>query len=299
MSNIEDLYILGKELGKGAFSVVRLCTSKKTGQKLAVKIIDKEKAKAPQDQKRLQTEVEILRKVSHPNIVSLKDMIESSSNLYLIMELVEGGELFDKIVEKGSYSEKDASTIVGKLLSAVAYLHDLNIAHRDLKPENLLLRKENDTDIMLSDFGLSKFIDQGVLTTACGTPYYVAPEVLMASGSYGIEVDLWSVGVITYLLLCGFPPFYGDAIHDVFEKIMKADFDFPDPYWTDVSPAAKDLIKKLLVVEPSERLSAKQCLEVPWIKNGGPNTLLKVQNKLVAHNSARKLANQMSDLKIK
>jgi len=296
--SLEDSYILGKELGKGAFSIVRLVTSKKTGEKLAVKIIDKEKAKAEQDQKRLRTEVEILKKVSHPNIVCLKDLIETPNNLYLIMELVEGGELFDKIVEKGSYSEKDASVIIGKLFSSVAYLHENNIAHRDLKPENLLLKKGDDTDVMLSDFGLSKFIDQGVLTTACGTPYYVAPEVLMDSGSYGIEVDLWSAGVIAYLLLCGFPPFYGEALQDVFEQIMKADFDFPDPYWTDVSPGAKDLIRKLLVVEPTDRLSAKQCLEHPWIKSGGSDKQLKVQKSLGEHNSVRRLASQMSDLKL-
>jgi len=162
------------------------------------------------------------------------------------MELVTGGELFDKIVEKGQYTENEASTIVKKMLSAVEYLHTQGIAHRDLKPENLLLKSTSDTEVMISDFGLSKIVSQqSIMDTACGTPYYVAPEVLLSTG-YDKEVDLWSVGVITYLLLCGFPPFYGESLPEVFEQIMKADYDFPDPYWTDISSEAKDLIKKII-----------------------------------------------------
>jgi len=159
-----------------------------------------------------------------------------------------------KLLKKGQYSEKDASIVVGKMLSAVEYLHSLNIAHRDLKPENLLLKGGvADTDVMLSDFGLSKIIGvESMMETACGTPYYVAPEVLSATG-YDKEVDLWSVGVITYLLLCGFPPFYGESLPEVFEQIMKAEFDFPEPYWNDISKEAKDLISKLLVVDAKKK----------------------------------------------
>jgi len=155
---LQDVYDLKEDLGKGAFSIVKLGVNKKSGEKVAVKIIDKKAAATEQDEKRLKTEVEILKKVNHPNIVCLKDMFETNEKLYLVMELVTGGELFDKIVEKGQYSEKDASVIVKKMLSAVEYLHSVKIAHRDLKPENLLLKAGNDTDVMLSDFGLSKII---------------------------------------------------------------------------------------------------------------------------------------------
>jgi len=294
MSNIHDVYDIKDELGKGAFSVVFLAVNKKTGEKVAVKTIDKKAASTVQDQNRLKTEVEILKKVSHPNIVCLKDMFETSEKLYLIMELVTGGELFDKIVEKGQYSEKDASVIVKNLISAVEYLHSASIAHRDLKPENLLLKGgANDTDVMLSDFGLSKVVGvESMMDTACGTPYYVAPEVLSATG-YDKEVDLWSAGVITYLLLCGFPPFYGESLPEVFEQIMKAEFDFPDPYWTNISNDAKDLIKKLLVVDAKKRLTASQALQHPWLLKGGPDTKLNVKSeKATQYSSQRRLLSQ-------
>lgn len=290
MSAITDIYDIKDELGKGAFSVVRLGVNKTTGEKVAIKIIDKTQASAEADEKRLKTEVEILKKVRHPNIVCLKDLYETPQNLYLVMELVTGGELFDKIVEKGQYSEKEASAIVKKMLGAVDYLHSQKIAHRDLKPENLLLKSDDDTDVMISDFGLSKIINQDtMMETACGTPYYVAPEVLSASG-YDMEVDLWSVGVITYLLLCGFPPFYGDTLPEVFEQIMKADFEFPSPYWDDISSTAKEFIQKLLVVDPKKRLTAQQAMEESWIKiGGGSNKPLNIKGELEKYNSQRKL----------
>jgi len=254
--------------------------NKSTKEEVAVKVIDKKKASSEQDAARLKTEVDILKKVRHPNVVCLKDLFETKENLYLVMELVTGGELFDKIVEKGSYTEKDASTIVKKILSAIDYLHSTGIVHRDLKPENLLLKGNDDTDVMLSDFGLSKIVGKDALMeTACGTPYYVAPEVLAATG-YDREVDLWSVGVITYLLLCGFPPFYGDSLPEVFEQIMKADFDFPEPYWNDISKEAKDFIQKLLVVDAKVRLTAQQAMQHTWILKGGPANPLSIKPKL-------------------
>jgi len=280
-------------LEKELFSIVKLGVNKKSGEKVAVKIIDKKAAATEQDEKRLKTEVEILKKVNHPNIVCLKDMFETNEKLYLVMELVTGGELFDKIVEKGQYSEKDASVIVKKMLSAVEYLHSVKIAHRDLKPENLLLKAGNDTDVMLSDFGLSKIIGvESMMETACGTPYYVAPEVLSATG-YDKEVDLWSVGVITYLLLCGFPPFYGETLPEVFEQIMKAEYDFPEPYWTEISKEAKDLIGKLLVVDASKRLTATQALKHPWVEHGGPDKKLNIKTERAQQfSSQRKLVSQ-------
>jgi len=256
---------------------------------VAVKCIDKKGATGDADAKRLQTEVEILKRVKHPNIVGLKDMFETSEKLYLVMELVTGGELFDKIVEKGQYTEKDASVIVAKMLAAVEYLHKNGIAHRDLKPENLLLKEGEDTGVMLSDFGLSKIVgEESMMETACGTPYYVAPEVLNASG-YDEQVDLWSVGVITYLLLCGFPPFYGESLPEVFEQIMKAEYDFPDPYWKEVSQEAKNFIGTLLVVDAKKRASASSALQHPWITKGGPDKKLNIKPEMEKYNSTRKL----------
>jgi calcium/calmodulin-dependent protein kinase I len=293
MAAITDVYEIKHELGKGAFSVVKLGVNKKTGEKVAIKVIDKTQASAEADEKRLKTEVDILKRVKHPNVVCLKDLYETPQSLYLIMELVTGGELFDKIVEKGQYSEKEASAVVKKIIEAVDYLHSLGIAHRDLKPENLLLRSEDDTDVMISDFGLSKIISQDtMMATACGTPYYVAPEVLSASG-YDHEVDLWSIGVITYLVLCGFPPFYGDTLPEVFEQIMKADFDFPSPYWDEISADAKDFISKLLVVDSKKRATCKQALEHKWIKSHNENNAKSLNiksDRLEKFNSSRKLA---------
>jgi calcium/calmodulin-dependent protein kinase I len=290
-SSVSSVYEMKQELGKGAFSVVYLAVNKNTGEKVAIKIIDKHETKQ-EDQKRLKTEVEILKRVKHPNIICMKDLFDTPDKLYLVIELVTGGELFDKIVEKGQYSEQEASQIVRKILSAVEYLHQNNIAHRDLKPENLLLKGDDDTEVMLSDFGLSKIVGmESLMETACGTPYYVAPEVLSATG-YDKEVDLWSVGVITYLLLCGFPPFYGDTLPEVFEQIMKADFDFPDPYWKEVSDSAKDFIKKLLVVDPKQRMSPAQALNHPWIANGGAKKILNIQGELRNHNAQRRMDSQ-------
>jgi len=294
--NFAANYDLKDVIGRGAFSVVHMAVSKTTEEKVAVKIIDKKEASAEQDDKRLHTEVSILKKVHHQNIVCLKDMYETSEKLYLVMELVTGGELFDKIVEKGSYSEKEASATIQKILSAVEYLHAIGIAHRDLKPENLLLKSDDDTEVMLSDFGLSKIIGADtMMQTACGTPYYVAPEVLSAVG-YGPEVDLWSVGVISYLLLCGFPPFYGESLPEVFEQIMKAEYEFPEPYWNDISKEAKDFINKLLLVDPTKRSNATQALRHPWIQNGGPDIKLNVTSAMSKYNSTRKLQQSRTKL---
>jgi len=271
MADFEKAYETKAELGRGAFSIVYLTTQKATGQQYAVKVINK-KDLGKDYEKNLKMEVDILKKVNHPNIIALKELFDTPDKLYLVMELVTGGELFDKIVEKGSYTEAEASQLVRKIVSAVDYLHSIDIVHRDLKPENLLLKSaDNDLEVALADFGLSKIVGQQMMMqTACGTPSYVAPEVLNASG-YGKEVDMWSIGVITYILLCGFPPFYGDTVPEIFEQIMEANFDYPEEYWGSVSKEAKDFVNKLLVVETSERLSAPQALNHPWLMGATGN----------------------------
>jgi len=291
MADFLSKYALKDEIGKGAFSTVYKAISK-SGEEVAVKVIDKKEAGSQQDERRLRTEIDILTRVKHQNIVCLRDIFEDPNHLYIVMELISGGELFDKIVERGSFSEKETSELVSKILSAVEYLHSNGIAHRDLKPENLLLKAGDITEVMLSDFGLSKIIGEDtMMQTACGTPYYVAPEVLSATG-YGPEVDLWSVGVITYLILCGFPPFYGDSLPEVFEQIMKAEYDFPEPYWNDISKEAKDFIGRLLVVDPKKRYNATQALEHVWIKKGGADVNLNMKVALTKYNSTRKLQSQ-------
>jgi calcium/calmodulin-dependent protein kinase I len=272
MTDIDKIYEFRTELGRGAFSIVYLAVNKATNQHFAVKVINK-KDLGKDYEKNLKMEVDILKKVNHPNIIALKELFDTPDKLYLIMELVTGGELFDKIVEKGSYTESEASQLVRKIVSAVDYLHNLGIVHRDLKPENLLLKRaDNDLEIAIADFGLSKIVGQQMMMqTACGTPSYVAPEVLNASG-YGKEVDMWSIGVITYILLCGFPPFYGDTVPEIFEQIMEANFDYPEEYWSGISKEAKDFINKLLVVDSDRRLSAGDALKHPWLLVGAHGT---------------------------
>jgi len=288
MSEVDKQYEFKNELGRGAFSIVYLGVHRSTAQQFAIKVINK-KDLGKDYEKNLKMEVDILKKVHHSNIIALKELFDTTEKLYLVMELVTGGELFDKIVEKGSYTEAEASTLVRKIVSAVDYLHNIGIVHRDLKPENLLLKRaDNDLEVAIADFGLSKIIGQQMMMqTACGTPSYVAPEVLNASG-YGKEVDMWSIGVITYILLCGFPPFYGDTVPEIFEQIMEANFDYPEEYWGSVSKEAKDFINKLLVVEPEKRLTAAESLKHPWVMGGvGTHTILNNGAKMTQFNIER------------
>jgi len=273
---IDDVYTFEKELGKGAFSVVKLGIHKVSKENVAIKIIEKKNVE--QDLHRLATEMQVLKSVNHPNIIQLKEIFETDTMLYIVTEVVTGGELFDRIVEKGSYSERDAAVLIKKLVTALEYLHSKNIVHRDLKPENLLLKSpSDDTEIKLADFGLSKVLGTEVMMqTACGTPGYVAPEILQTSDTgYGKEVDMWSVGVITYILLCGFPPFYNENVAQLFESIISADFDYPSDYWDNISDDAIDFIDNLLLADPSKRLTATSALQHSWLQGNAPATPLK------------------------
>jgi len=205
------------------------------------------------------------------------------------MELVEGSELFDRIVAKGYYTEKEAVNIIRQILDAVSYLHEVGIAHRDLKPENLLCSGENEDEIVkIADFGLSKmFSAEQKLMTGCGTPGYVAPEVLL-SETYDSKVDLWSIGVITYILLSGYSPFYAENEAGLFEKIMTAEYDFDNECWDDISDSAKDFIKKLLTKEPENRLDVQEALEHDWMTNAAPEKELNIGDRLKDYNNKMK-----------
>uniref|UniRef100_A0A672IEE1 Calcium/calmodulin-dependent protein kinase type 1-like n=1 Tax=Salarias fasciatus TaxID=181472 RepID=A0A672IEE1_SALFA len=249
---------------RGAFSEVVLAEEKRTQRLVAIKCIPKKALEGKENS--IENEIAVLHKIKHANIVSLEEIFESKSHLYLVMQLVSGGELFDRIIEKGFYTEKDASKLIQQILDAVKYLHDMGIVHRDLKPENLLYYSmDEDSKIMISDFGLSKIEGSGsVMSTACGTPGYVAPEVL-AQKPYSKAVDCWSIGVIAYILLCGYPPFYDENDAKLFEQILKAEYEFDSPYWDDISDSAKDFIVHLMEKDPNTRYTCEQALQHPWI----------------------------------
>ncbi|ORY47320.1 Pkinase-domain-containing protein [Rhizoclosmatium globosum] len=269
VNKFEDVYTLNRSLGKGSFAVVYLTTRNADQAKFATKVMEKRKIKKEE----LKSELSILKEVDHPLLTGLIDFYESENYVYLVMELAEGGSLFDHIQIVESYTEKDAVVIVKQLLEAIEYLHEKGIVHRDLKPENILLRKRNElTPVLITDFGLSKFTqDDTLLKTLCGSPFYVAPDVLnvkWGSGEgYGRAVDMWSLGVITFILLSGYPPFTGNSNSIIFQKIFNCDYEFDPEYWNDVSPSAKDFIEKLLVLDPNERLTASEALQHKWLSD--------------------------------
>jgi len=292
--SIEDFYNIdmNDELGRGGFAIVRKATNKSTGVVAAAKYISKKDVPAD-ELKCLTREIDIMRKVDHPNVIKMFEVFEDDDYVIILTELVDGGELFYKIVDIGSFSENDAARIVKQLCQGVKYLHSMGIAHRDLKPENLLCSGDGaDMVIKIADFGLSKVFNEGdQLKTSCGTPDYAAPEVIKMEGEYGKEVDMWAVGVITYVLLCGYPPFYSENQTELFDQIMNAEYAFNDPEWSTVSDNAKDFIKRLLVVEPSERMTAEQALEHDWITTElgeDGSKALAMNSRLGEYNNRRK-----------
>lgn len=220
--------------------------------------------------------------MDHPNIIKLYDVFEGNRHLHLVTELCTGGELFDRIIARGHYSEADAAVLVRKICDAVKHCHDRDICHRDLKPENFLFETPaEDAELKVIDFGLSRMDDglsAGVMTTRVGTPYYIAPEVL--GRHYDKSCDLWSIGVITYILLCGYPPFYGDTDPEIFASVRAGRYDFDSPEWTNVSAEAKDLISRLLLLDASKRLTADEALRHPWLSGFAPSTEINLNSNI-------------------
>lgn len=264
---IHKHYDIKEKLGTGSFATVKRAIRKSDSKEFAIKIIKKDKLNS-EELLVVHDEVDIMHKIKHPNCVQLHEMFETKKKLYMVMELLTGGELFDRIVAKGSYSEKEASELLKCITEAIQYLHSIGVVHRDLKPENLIYSTTSgNSQVKITDFGLAKFrSDQaaGGMHTACGTPGYVAPEVLK-NEAYGPEVDLWSLGVILYILLCGFPPFYHESTAALYKQIKKGSYDFPDPYWSEISAEAKDLVKCLLTVDPKKRYKPADVLKHPWV----------------------------------
>ncbi|CAL9699979.1 unnamed protein product [Knipowitschia caucasica] len=285
-SPISEKYKVGKVIGDGNFAVVKECVERSTGKEFALKIIDK--AKCAGKEHLIESEVAVLRKVKHPNIIMLLEEVDTPAELYLVMELVKGGDLFDAITSSAKYTERDASVMVYNLAAALKYLHSVHIVHRDIKPENLLVFEYPDgtKSLKLGDFGLATVVE-GPLYTVCGTPTYVAPEIISESG-YGLKVDVWAAGVITYILLCGFPPFRSESgqQEELFEQILQGRLDFPTPYWDHISHSAKELIGQMLLVNSEARFSAVDVLSHPWVTEevvAENNMKMEVSGKLRTH----------------
>ncbi|XP_042589106.1 calcium/calmodulin-dependent protein kinase type II subunit beta-like isoform X18 [Cyprinus carpio] len=261
-----DEFQLYEELGKGAFSVVRRCVKLCTGQEYAAKIINTKKLSA-RDHQKLEREARICRLLKHPNIVRLHDSISEEGFHYLLFDLVTGGELFEDIVAREYYSEADASHCIHQILESVNHIHQHDIVHRDLKPENLLLASKcKNAAVKLADFGLAIEVqgDQQAWFGFAGTPGYLSPEVLRKE-AYGKPVDIWACGVILYILLVGYPPFWDEDQHKLYQQIKAGAYDFPSPEWDTVTPEAKNLINQMLTINPAKRITAQEALKHPWV----------------------------------
>lgn len=289
--NIKETYKIEATLGKGSFATVKKAKNRATGERFAVKVVSKKKM-TDEDKASLQTEIEILKSLDHPNIVNLIDVFEDERHWCLVMELMQGGELFDQILEKEHFTELEAREATKAIIDAIQYCHEKGICHRDIKPENLLLQSKElgITSLKVADFGLARLLEENTLaSTTCGTPGYVAPEVLMQK-PYGKSCDIWSIGVVGFILLSGTPPFYEEDNFALFEQIKSCKYEFDEADWKHISPEAKDFVSKILVADPESRLSCQGMMEHPWMKlelKGSEKKLSNLQ-KLSKYVSVRK-----------
>ncbi|KAG9445242.1 hypothetical protein H6P81_016582 [Aristolochia fimbriata] len=271
--NLKEIYTLGRKLGQGQFGTTYLCIEKATGKEFACKSISKRKLTTPDDVEDVRREIQIMHHLAgHPNVISIIGAYEDAVAVHVVMELCAGGELFDRIIQRGHYSERMAADLARVIVSVVEACHSLGVMHRDLKPENFLFVNQMDEDPLKTlktiDFGLSIFFKPGeIFSDVVGSPYYVAPEVL--SKRYGPEADVWSAGVIIYILLSGVPPFWGETEHMIFDNVLKGDLDFSQDPWPSISESAKDLVRRMLVRDPTKRLTAHQVLCHDWVKVNG------------------------------
>ncbi|KAK4439338.1 Calcium-dependent protein kinase [Sesamum alatum] len=294
--DVKSKYTIGKELGRGQFGVTYSCTEIATGQQYACKSILKRKLVSKNDKEDMKREVHIMQHLSgQPNIVEFKGAYEDRHSVHLVMELCGGGELFDRIIAQGHYSEKAAADLCRQIVNVVHHCHFMGVMHRDLKPENFLLSRKDDKGMLkATDFGLSVFIEEGkVYRDIVGSAYYVAPEVLRRS--YGKEIDVWSAGVILYILLSGVPPFWAENEKGIFDAILKEEIDFDSQPWPSISNSAKDLVRKMLTKDPKRRITSGQVLEHPWIKGQASDkpidsAVLSRMKQFRAMNKLKKLA---------
>lgn len=270
LEDVKSQYIIGKELGRGQFGVTYICTDKQTKEQYACKSIAKRKLIHKDDKEDVRREVQIMHHLTgQPNIVELKGANEDKQSVNLVMELCAGGELFDRIIAKGHYSEREASSLCRTMVKMVHTCHSMGVIHRDLKPENFLfLSKDENSPLKATDFGLSVFYKPGDLfKDIVGSAYYVAPEVLRRR--YGPEIDIWSAGVILYILLSGVPPFWAETEQGIFDAILRGNTDYESEPWPSISSGAKDLVKKMLEHDPKKRITAAEVLNHPWVREDG------------------------------
>lgn len=296
--DVKAFYTLGKELGRGQFGVTYHCTENSTGLPYACKSILKRKLVSKTDKDDVKREIQILQHLTgQPNIVEFKGAYEDRQSVHIVMELCAGGELFDRIIAKGHYSERAAATICRAIVNVVHICHFMGVMHRDLKPENFLLSSKDEAAMLkATDFGLSVFIEEGkVYRDIVGSAYYVAPEVLKRN--YEKAIDVWSAGVILYILLSGVPPFWAETEKGIFDAILKGEIDFETKPWPSISNSAKDLIRKMLVQDPKERITSAQVLEHPWMREDGEasdkpidSAVLTRMKQFTAMNKLKKLA---------
>ncbi|KAJ4869843.1 Calcium-dependent protein kinase 2 [Raphanus sativus] len=268
--NFKEFYSLGRKLGQGQFGTTFLCVEKGTGNEYACKSISKRKLLTDEDVEDVRREIQIMHHLAgHPNVISIKGAYEDVVAVHLVMELCSGGELFDRIIQRGHYTERKAAELARTIVGVLETCHSLGVMHRDLKPENFLfVSKEEDSLLKTIDFGLSMFFKPDeIFTDVVGSPYYVAPEVLRKR--YGSESDVWSAGVIIYILLSGVPPFWAETEQGIFEQVLHGDLDFSSDPWPSISDGAKDLVQKMLVRDPKRRLTAHQVLCHPWVQIDG------------------------------
>ncbi|XVF07495.1 hypothetical protein REPUB_Repub06bG0143900 [Reevesia pubescens] len=268
--HLKEYYNLGRKLGHGQFGTTFHCVEKGTGKECACKSIAKRKLTPHDDVDDVRREIQIMHHLSgHPNVISIKGAYEDAVAVHVVMELCAGGELFDRIVKRGHYTEKKAAELARTIVGVVEACHSMGVMHRDLKPENFLfVNEEEDSPLKTIDFGLSIFFKPGdVLSDVVGSPYYVAPDVLRKR--YGPEADVWSAGVIIYILLSGVPPFWGENEQEIFDEVLHGDLDFTSDPWPSISESAKDLVSKMLVRDAKKRITAYEVLRHPWVQDDG------------------------------
>ncbi|KAF7815829.1 calcium-dependent protein kinase 2-like [Senna tora] len=298
--DVRHFYTMGKELGRGQFGVTYLCTENSTGRPYACKSISKRKLVSKSDKEDIKREVQIMQHLSgQPNIVEFKGAYEDYLSVHLVMELCAGGELFDRIIAKGHYSERAAASICRQIVNVVHICHFMGVMHRDLKPENFLLASKDENALLkATDFGLSVFIEEGkVYRDIVGSAYYVAPEVLRRK--YGKEIDIWSAGVILYVLLSGVPPFWAETEKGIFDAILEGHIDFESQPWPTISNSAKDLVRKMLTPDPSKRITSAQVLEHPWIREDGNASDKPIDSAVLSRMKQFRAMNKLKKLALK
>ncbi|XP_021287531.1 calcium-dependent protein kinase 2 [Herrania umbratica] len=298
--DIRMRYTIGKELGKGQFGVTYLCTENSTGKQYACKTISKRKLVTKNDKEDMKREIQIMQHLSgQPNIVEFRGAYEDKQSVHLVMELCAGGELFDRIIAKGHYSERAAASICRAIVNVVHACHFMGVMHRDLKPENFLLSsKDANALLKATDFGLSVFIEEGkVYRDIVGSAYYVAPEVLRRR--YGKEIDVWSAGVMLYILLSGVPPFWAETEKGIFDAILEGEIDFVSEPWPSISDSAKDLVCRMLTQDPKKRITSAQVLEHPWIREGGSASDKPLDSAVLSRMKQFRRMNKLKQLALK